>query len=82
MWVHGEPGKYVVVTLGAPVRKDFIDGASWRLLECWGKMPELACVDATFWGWLLELVGAVFGGRQGSGQASSIVVQCVDRQPG
>ena len=52
VWVHGEPGAYVVVTLGSPARKDFIDGASGMLLDCWGHMPELACVDVTVWGWL------------------------------
>ena len=40
--VHGEPGAYIVVTLVSPVRKDFIDGVSWMLLECWGQVPELA----------------------------------------
>ena len=34
--VHGEPGAYIVVTLMSLVREDFIDGASWMLLECWG----------------------------------------------
>ena len=34
------------------VRKDFIAGASWMLLECWGQMPELAWVDVPVWGWL------------------------------
>ena len=50
VWVHGEPRAYVVVTLVFLDRKDFIDGASWMLLECWGQMPELACVDVTVWG--------------------------------
>ena len=30
---------------------------------------------------LVELVGVVVGGQQGSGPASSIVVQYVDRRP-
>ena len=40
--VHGEPGAYVMMTLVSLVWKDFIDGASWMLLECWGQVPELA----------------------------------------
>ena len=31
--------------LGVPVWEDFIDGAGWMLLECWGQMPELAWVN-------------------------------------
>ena len=50
--VHGEPGAYMVVPLASLVRQDFIDGASWMLLECWEQMPELAWVDVTVWGWL------------------------------
>ena len=41
-----------MVTLMPLVRKDFIDGASWMLLECSGQMPELAWVNVTVWGWL------------------------------
>ena len=52
VWVHGEPGAYIVVTLVSLIREDFIDGASWMLLECWGQMPELARVDGTVWGCL------------------------------
>ena len=52
VWVHGEPGAYIVVTLVSLIREDFIDGASWMLLECWGQMPELARVDVTVWGCL------------------------------
>ena len=40
--VHGEPGAYVMMTLVSLVWEDFIDGASWMLLECWGQVPELA----------------------------------------
>ena len=40
--VHGEPGAYVMMTLVSLVWEDFIDGASWVLLECWGQVPELA----------------------------------------
>ena len=35
MWVHGEPGACVVVTMSSLVRKDFIDGAGWMLGEHW-----------------------------------------------
>ena len=52
VWVHWEPGAYVMVTLVSLDRDDFIDGVSWMLLECWGQMPELAGVDVTVWGWL------------------------------
>ena len=87
MWVHGEPGAYVVVTLVTLVWKDFIDGASKLnvvgvlgtdarigLCECGG----LGLAVSIF----VECVGAVVGEQQRSGQASSIVVQCVDRQSG
>ena len=47
--VHGEPGAYIVVTLVTLIREDFIDGASWMLVECWGQMPELAQVDGMVW---------------------------------
>ena len=40
--VHGEPGAYVMMTLVSLVWENFIDGASWMLLECWGQVPELA----------------------------------------
>ena len=50
--VHGEPGANVMMTLVSLVWEDFIDGASWMLLECWGQMPELALVDGTVWGCL------------------------------
>ena len=56
VWVHGEPGAYVVVTLVSLDWKDFIDGASWMLLECWGQMPELARVDGTIWGCLCQVL--------------------------
>ena len=52
--VHGEPGAYIVVTLVSLIREDFIDGASWMLLECWGQVPELARVDGTVWGCLCQ----------------------------
>ena len=45
--VHGEPGAYVMMTLVSLVWEDFIDGASWMLLECWGQVPELAWVNVT-----------------------------------
>ena len=54
VWVHGEPGAYIVVTLVSLIRKDFIDGASWMLLQGWGQMPELARVDVTGWGCLCQ----------------------------
>ena len=47
MGVHGVPGAYTVLTLLSLIREDFIYGASWMLLECWGQMPELARVDVT-----------------------------------
>ena len=61
----------MVVTLGSRVWEDFIDGAGWMLLECWGQMPELAWVNGAvrggLWGpseyWLelcLEGSGEVF----------------------
>ena len=51
MWVHGEPGASVVVTMSSLVRKDFIDGAGWMMGERWrGYVPELAWVDVTVWG--------------------------------
>ena len=56
VWVHGEPGAYIVVTLVSLIREDFIDGASWMLLECWGQMPELARVDGTVWGCLCRVL--------------------------
>ena len=52
MGVHGEPGAYIVVALRSLVREDFINGASWMLLERVGQMPELARVDGTVWGCL------------------------------
>ena len=67
---------------GGPGPEGFHRWCELDVVGVLGKNARLACVDETFWGWLLELVGAAFGGRQGSGQASSIVVQCVDRQPG
>ena len=54
--VHGEPGAYIVVTLMSLIREDFIDGASWMLLECWGQMPELARLDGTVWGCLCRVL--------------------------
>ena len=45
VWVHWEPGACMMVTLGSRVWEDFIDGADWMLLECWGQMPELAWVN-------------------------------------
>ena len=54
VWVHGETWAYIVVTLMSLVRKDFIDSASWMLLECWGQMLELARVDVTVWGCLFR----------------------------
>ena len=56
MGVHWEPGAYIVVTLVSLIRKDFIDGASWVLLEYWGQMSELARVDGTVWGWLCRVL--------------------------
>ena len=50
--VHGEPGAYVVVSLGSFIRENFINGADWMLLECGGQMPELARVNGTIWGCL------------------------------
>ena len=51
VWVHGEPGACVVVTMGSLVRKDFIDGSGWMLGEhWWGQVPELAWVEVTVWG--------------------------------
>ena len=47
VWVHWKPGACVVVTLGSRVCEDFIDGAGWVLLECWGQVPELAWVNVT-----------------------------------
>ena len=47
--VHGEPGAYVMMALVSLVWEDFIDGASWMLLECWGQVPELARVDWAVW---------------------------------
>ena len=35
VWVHGQPGAYIVVTLVSLIRKDFIDGAGWMLGEHW-----------------------------------------------
>ena len=52
--VHGEPGAYVVVSLGSLIRENFINGADWLLLECGGQMPELARVDVTGWGCLCQ----------------------------
>ena len=54
--VHGEPGAYVMMTLMSLVCEDFIDGACWMLLECWGQMPELARVDGTIWGCLCQVL--------------------------
>ena len=56
MGVHWEPGAYIVVILVTLIREDFIDGASWMLLECWGQMPELARVDGTIWGCLCQVL--------------------------
>ena len=84
MWVHGEPGACVMVTVGSLFLKDFIDDAGWMLLWCWRQMPELAWVNEAVragCGALGGLVGAVFGGQRGSGQASSIVGQYVDHLP-
>ena len=50
--VHGEPGAYIVVTLVFLIRENFIDGASWLVLERGGQMPELAREDGTIWGCL------------------------------
>ena len=47
--VHGEPGAYIVVTLGSLIRENFIDGAGWMVLERGGQMPEWARVNGTIW---------------------------------
>ena len=54
--VHWKPGAYIVVTLVTLIREDFIDGASWMFLKCWGQMPELARVDGTVWGCLWRVL--------------------------
>jgi hypothetical protein len=55
MWVHGEPGACVVVTVGSLVREDFMDGASWVLVtRWWGQVSELAWVNVVGWGGLWE----------------------------
>ena len=86
MWVHEEPGAYVVMTVGSLIREDFIYGAGWMLGKLWwGQVPELAWVDVTGWGELGEglvgLVGAVSEWPLGSGQGSSIVVPYAGHLP-
>ena len=54
--VHGEQGAYVMMTLVSLIREDFIDGASWMLLEWWGQLPGLARVDGTLWGCLCQVL--------------------------
>ena len=57
MWVQGEPGPRIVGAVWSWVRENFIDGAGWVLLECWGQVPELTWMDGPVWGrlwWPLE----------------------------
>ena len=52
VWVHWEPRAGAVVAWRSWVWEDFIDGAGWMLLECWGQVPELAWMDEPVWGGL------------------------------
>ena len=80
MWVHGEPGACVVVTVGSLIREDFIDGVA---LVGSGARIGLGGCDGLGQAVVARggLVEAVSGWPWVNCQVSSITVQYADCLP-